>query len=516
MHKAVQTLGDVVLRNARHFPKREAVVQGDVRLTHADLNTRANRLAHALRGLGVRPGDRVALLARNDYRFVEIYFALPKIGAIFAPLSFWASSSELVYMLNHCSARVLIVSGAYVETLETIRPDVKYVRHFIVYDGVPPPALLAYDGMLNGGDDSEPEPRPSPGDDTLILFTSGSTGQAKGAVYTHQALLHTANAMALEYGVRESDITLHFLPLFSSNLEHLLPLAYAGTSHVILPRFDAALVWETVERERVTHFDAVPTTMRLLLQEPSMERRDLSSLRLVTYASEPMPPATITRWLESLPHCQAVQFYGMIEFLCITAQQPWAQLGKLGTVGRPHVGTDVRLVDEKGDDVPTGEIGEVIARSPCGMRGYWDDPQATALAVPDGWILTGDLGRFDGDGYLTLVGRKKDIIKSGGMGIPAAEVEGVIYEHSAVSEVAVIGIPDPDFGESVRAVVALKPGARLTEQELLGFCAERLAGYKRPRSVVFLDVLPKTGIGKIAKKVLQDQCGGRANVRTSD
>ena len=150
------------------------------------------------------------------------------------------------------------------------------------------------------------------------------------------------------------------------------------------------------------------------------------------------------------------------------------------------------------------------------MRGFWDDPQATALAVPDGWILTGDLGRFDGDGYLTLVGRKKDIIKSGGMGIPAAEVEGVIYEHSAVSEVAVIGIPDPDFGESVRAVVALKPGARLTEQELLGFCAERLAGYKRPRSVVFLDVLPKTGIGKIAKKVLQDQCGGRANVRTSD
>ena len=516
MHKAVLTLGDVALRNARHFPKREAVVQGDVRLTHADLNARANRLAHALRDLGVRPGDRVALLARNDYRFVEIYFALPKIGAIFAPLNFWASSSELVYMLNHCSPHVLIVSGAYLETLKTIRHDLTDVRNFIVYDGVPPQDLMAYDELLDGAEDSEPEPRPNPGDDTLILYTSGSTGQAKGAVYTHQALLYTANAMALEYGVRENDITLHFLPLFSSNLEHLLPLAYVGASHLILPRFDAAMVWETVERERVTHFDAVPTTMRLLLQEPSMERRDLSSLRLVTYASEPMPPPTITRWLESLPHCQAVQFYGMIEFLCITAQQPWAQMGKLGTVGRPHVGTDVRLLDEKGDEVPTGEIGEVVTRSPCGMRGYWDDPQATAFAMPDGWMVTGDLGRFDGDGFLTLLGRKKDVIKSGGMGIPAAEVEGVIYEHSAVAEVAVIGVPDPDFGEKVQAVVALKPGASLTEQELLGYCAERLAGYKRPRSVVFLDALPKTGIGKIAKKVLQDQYGERANVRTSD
>ena len=227
MNRAVRTLGDVVRRNARHFPNREAVIEGDVRLTHAQVNSRANRLANSLRALGVQPGDRVALLARNDYRFIEIYFALSKIGAIFVPLNFWASEREISYMLNRCSASVLLVSGQYLKTLEAVRSDLPSLRHLVVYEGDPPSDGVAYDILLNG-DDSEPAGRPDPFDDTLILFTSGSTGQPKGAVYTHHALLYTANAMDLEYGVRENDITLHFLPMFSSNLEQLLPLAYIG------------------------------------------------------------------------------------------------------------------------------------------------------------------------------------------------------------------------------------------------------------------------------------------------
>jgi acyl-CoA synthetase (AMP-forming)/AMP-acid ligase II len=514
MHQAVRTLGDIASRNARHFPHREAVIDGEVRLTHAEVNLRANRLANALRGLGVQAGDRVALLARNDYRFVEIYFGLPRIGVIFSPLNFWASERELIYVLNRFGASVLIVSADYQETFAAIRPELKSLRHVIGYGGNLPADYLRYDDLIAQADEDEPSPRPEPDADTLILLTSGSTGMPKGAVYTHNALLYTDVAMNLEYGVREDDISLHFLPMFSSNLEHLGPLSYAGATHVILPRFDPSEVWRAIQRERVTHIDAVPTTIRLLLQAPDLDHYDSSSLRLVTYASEPMPPATLRQWLETFPHTQAVQFYGMIEFLCVTAQQPAAQLEKIGTVGKPHAGTDVRLIDEQGADVAPGAVGEVIARCPCGMRGYWDDPEATAQAMSDGWMRTGDLGQFSEDGFLTLVGRKKDIIKTGGMSVSAAEVEGVIYEHPAIAEAAVFGIPDEQYGEAVQAVVALKPGVSVSEEDVITFVGERLAGYKRPRRVAFMESLPKTGIGKISRKTLQDQFKEAAHARS--
>jgi acyl-CoA synthetase (AMP-forming)/AMP-acid ligase II len=309
--------------------------------------------------------------------------------------------------------------------------------------------------------------------------------------------------MTIELGLRETDVTLHFLPMFSSNLEHLLPLSFIGATHVILRKFDPPTVWEAVGQERVTHFDGVPTTMRLLLQCPDLASYDTSSLRLISYASEPMPAATITAWLETFPHVEAVQFYGMIEFLCMTVQKSWGQLSRLGTVGKPMLGNDLRVVDEEGRDVPVGTVGEVVCRSACAVRGYWQAPDLTRQAVHDGWRYTGDLGKLDKDGYLTLVGRKKDIIISGGMNVVPAEVEGVLYRYPAVSEAAVIGRPDTNWGEAVHAVVALKPGA--TAEELIRFCADHLSGYKKPRSVEFLPSLPKTGIGKISRKALQDR-----------
>lgn len=509
MSQAVHTVGDICVRNAWHFGSRESVIQGELRLTHRELNRRVNRLAHGLRSLGVKPGDRVALLARNHYRFVEIYFGLAKLGAIFVPLDFWSSKPELSHALDLCAAESVIVSGSYLEIILAIQPSLLSIRNILAYSGDVhlPPGVVDYEELLAGSDDTEPAFRPKPDDDVLILFTSGSTGKSKAAVYTHRALLNTANAMALEYAIRETDITLHFLPMFSSNLEHLLPLAYMGATHVVLPRFDPALVWETVERERITHFDAIPTTMRFLLDDPGKSSRDLSSLSLVTYASEPMPPSLIRSWLEHFPHCEAVQFYGMIEFLCITVQQPWAQIGKIGTVGRPHIGTEVKLVNANGAQVPIGEVGEVLARSPCGMRGYWKDAETTSRVLVDGWMITGDLAQFDEDGFLTLIGRKKEFIITGGMTVSPFEVETVIKEHPSVEEVAVIGVPDEKYGEAVQATIALKPGMSLTEQQLLDFCAERLAGYKKPKGVVFLDSLPKTGIGKVDKKALLKRNG---------
>jgi long-chain acyl-CoA synthetase len=502
----MQFLGDILRRNGQVFADKPGVIQGDVRLSYRQVNERANSLAHGLRHLGVQRGDRVALLSRNDYRFVELYFGLPKIGAIFVPLNFWATANDLVLVLNQCQANVLILGPEFLDTVETIRPRLPAVQHLIVLDDhAPDGVIFCHEHLANDYPTREPEADLDSEEDILILYTSGSTGQPKGAVYTHRALLYTAMIMALELGLRETDITLHFLPMFSSNLEHLLPLSLIGATHVILRRFAPPAVWEAVAQEQVTHFDAVPTTMRLLLQCPDLASYDTNSLRLVSYASEPMPAATITAWLKTFPQVEAVQFYGMIEFLCMTVQKPWEQLSRLGTVGKPMLGNDLRVVNDEGRDVAVGAVGEVICRSTCAVRGYWQAPELTRQVVRDGWMYTGDLGKLDEDGYLTLVGRKKDIIISGGMNVVPAEVEGVLYRHPAIAEAAVIGRPDPDWGEAVHAVVSLKPGATATAEELIRFCGERLSGYKKPRSVELLPSLPKTGIGKISRKALQDR-----------
>jgi acyl-CoA synthetase (AMP-forming)/AMP-acid ligase II len=501
----MRSLGDILRRNAQVLAEKAAVVQGSTRLSYSQVNRRANSLAHGLRALGTKSGDRVALLSRNDYRFLELYYGLPKIGAVFVPLSFWATPDDLSAVLNQCRASVMVVAPEFLDTVESLRSRLPAVRHYIMLADEAPDPFVPYERLVADYPSDEPKADLDLGDDVLILYTSGSTGEPKGAVYDHRALLYTAMVMSIELGLRETDVTLHFLPIFSSNLEQLLPLSLVGATHVILDKFDSPNVWETVERERVTHFDAVPTTMRLLLECPDLQAYDLSSLRLVSYASEPMPPATIATWLDTFPHTEAVQFYGMIEFLCMTVQKPWEQRSRVGTVGRPMLGTDVRVVDEEGRDVPSGTVGEVVSRSACAMRGYWRAADLTSEAMRDGWMYTGDLGWMDDNAYLTLVGRKKEILKSGGATVAPAEVEGVLYEHPAVAEAAVVGRPDETWGEAVHAVVALKPGSTATAEEIIGFCSDRLAGYKKPRSVEFLPSLPKTGIGKIARRALQER-----------
>ncbi|MEE9199022.1 MAG: AMP-binding protein, partial [Dehalococcoidia bacterium] len=366
----MKLLGDILRRNAQALAAKPAVIQGSTRLSYSQVNRRANSLAHGLLKAGIKKGDRVALLSRNDHRFLELYFGLPKIGAIFVPLNFWSTADDLATVLEQCQATVLVVSPDFLDTAEALRPRLPALRHLVLLDDHTPTGLISYEHLARDYPIDEPEADLDPDDDILILYTSGSTGTPKGAVYPHRALLSTATVMSTELGPRETDVTLHFLPLFASNLEHLLPLSLIGATHVILEKFDPPTVWQTVEQERVTYFDAAPTIMRLL-QCPALSQCDTSSLRLVSYASEPMPPDTITAWLRALPHVEAVQFYGMIEFLCITVQKPWEQLPRLGTVGKPMVGTDLRLVNEEGQDVALGAVGEVIARSSCAMRGYW-------------------------------------------------------------------------------------------------------------------------------------------------
>lgn len=496
---------DAILWQAeRTDPRREAVVFGETARTYAELADRARRLAAALASRGVRRGDRVAYWSANRAEFLEFLFAVPAVGAIAVPLDQWWTAEEAAAALAQCEPVAIIAAAHQAALLEELRPraGVSGIAAWLALDEPPTARWVAYERLLAATPPIGAPVRVSLDDPALILFTSGSTGRPKGAVHSHRDLAHTAMIMALELGLREGERTLHFLPLFSSCLEQLIPLTLVRATHVILPDFNAERAWESVAAQRITHFDAVPTALRRLLAAAPATLPP--SLRLVSYASEPMPPALIRVWSERAPEVEFVQFYGMIEHLCLTVQKPSMQLTKLGTVGKPMLGTELRLLSSDGVPAGPGDAGEVVARSPTLMTGYWRDPAATARVIEEGWMRTGDLGRFDADGYLMLEGRLKEIIKSGGMTVVPREVEEALLRQPDVLEVAVIGAPDERWGEAVHAVVALRPGRQVTAEELRSFCREHLAGYKCPQAVHFVRELPRTGIGKVDRQRLRE------------
>ena len=497
-------LDAILAHAARADPHRTAVVFGGLTWTYAEVVDRARRLASALASLGVGAGDRVAFWSPNRAEFVEFLFGVPMLGAIAVPMDHWWRTGEASAALELCRPKVLIAAGPQTQLLAGLGPDLRSngVAHRLALDEPPDADWSSYERLLSVASPIRGPLTASLDDPALVLFTSGSTGRSKGAVHSHRDLAHTALTMALELGLREGERTLHFLPLFSSCLEHLIPLTLMRATHVILPDFDAGRVWEEMEAQRITHFDAVPTALRRLLDAaaPTLP----PSLRLMSYASEPMPAPLINAWIERAPSVAFVQFYGMIEHLCFTVQKPWEQVPKIGTVGKPMLGTELRLLTPDGAAPRRGEAGEVFARSPTQMLGYWQDPAATAQVVQDGWMRTGDLGHLDGDGYLVLEGRLKEVIKSGGMTVVAREVEETLLRHPSVREAAVVGVPDERWGEAAHAFVTLTPGANMGARELQTYCRGRLAGYKCPKGFHVVQELPRTGIGKIARQELRE------------
>lgn len=495
-------LHELLLQAARSAPQRPGVIFEDRVVTYGELEFRARRLASVLKARGVGRGDLVAFWAPNRPEFPEFLFATSLAGGIAVPLNHWWTGPEGARILEEYCPRVILAAPPQLELLapERLRLQEVGVSSYIALGNQRAPGWESYDALVSGATPLQGPEEVALDDPALILFTSGSTGRSKGAVHTHRGLAHTATIMASELGLREGERTLHFLPLFSSCLEQLIPLTWARATHVILPKFDPGSVWESLERHEITHFDAVPTTLRWLLEvAPSALPGDL---RLVSYASEPMPPSLIRAWVDRAPGVGFVQFYGMIEQLCLTVQKPWEQITRAGTVGRPMVGAQLRIVGEDGEDLPHGEAGEVLAATPTLMAGYWGDPEATARVVGDGWMHTGDLGRLDPDGYLVLESRLKQVIKSGGMTVVPREVEEALLRHPAVLEAAVVGLGDERWGEAVHAFVTLKPGRGATPAELRGFCRTVLAGYKCPKEVHVMRELPRTGIGKISRRRL--------------
>jgi acyl-CoA synthetase (AMP-forming)/AMP-acid ligase II len=495
-------LHEIVDQAAQAAPRRPAVVFADEVRTYGELTARTERFAGLLTARGVKRGERIAFWAPNRPEFPEFLFGSSRVGGVAVPLDHWSTADETLAALDLCRPRVLLVADTHAEMLapHLARLDSAGVSERFVLGKEAPPGWEPYEPAVAMASPVHGATSVNLDDPALILFTSGSTGRSKGAVHSHRGLARTAVIMALELGVRDGERTLHFLPLFSSCLEHLIPLTLARATHVILPKFEPEGAWDAVRRHDITHFDAVPTTLKRMMEHAPLEPP--ASLRLVSYASEPMPPSLARQWLEHFPRLQLTQFYGMIEQLCLTVLRPSDHPSKVNTVGKSLMGARLRIVSPYGDEVGPGTSGEILAASPTMMQGYFRDPEATGLVIADGWMRTGDLGRFDPDGYLVLEGRLKEVIKSGGMAVVPREVEEVLLEHPDVLEAAVVGLPDERWGEAVHAFVVMRASSRTDPQVLRRFCRDRMTSYKCPQTVHIVTELPRTGIGKIARREL--------------
>jgi acyl-CoA synthetase (AMP-forming)/AMP-acid ligase II len=505
-HGSQPRLDAILARAAVSEPSRAAVIYQGTSWTYGQVHDRARQLAGGLAQLGVQKGDRVAFWIGNRAEFLEIIFGVSMLGAMTSPLDHWWSWKDAYPALEQIRPKVLIVSAAHGAVVAKHRDQLSAVGidQVLCLDEDRGEKLFRSYTQLLGSSAKLPGLTPvALTDPAVIFFTSGSTGRSKGAVHSHGSLLAAATTSAFEFGLHDGERTLHFLPLFSSCMEQLLPLTLMRATHVILPQFDAHLVWEAVREFAITHFDAVPTTLRRLLD--AAPEKIPTSLRLITYASERMPEQLISALIERMPGIEFVQFYGMMEQLCHTVCGPSDQLRKIGTVGRPMIGTLLYVLDAQGDPVQPGESGEIVALSPTLFSGYWQDEAATSQVITNKGMRTGDLGRFDENGFLVLDGRVKEMIKSGGLTVIPTEVEGILLGHPAVKEAVVIGVPDERWGEAVHAVVTLSPGSSLLEADLKQYCYDRLTGYKRPKVFHIVAELPRTGIGKIARRLMREQ-----------
>ena len=507
------TLDDIPRKHARLSPDFECLVFEEFRLTWSRLDRRVDRLANALVSLGLKSGEHVAILAQNSHRFMEYYYALARAGLVAVPLNWRLSLAELAYILEHSESAALLVGEEYLQTARSLRPGLPRVRHFISMDQ-PAEDMSDYESLLAG---ASPAPHHGPRDENamfILMYTGGTTGRPKGVMLSNRNVITAALGCLLGMGITKEDSTLMILPMFHIAFWPVTVMHYMGTKAVLSKKFDLGYVLETLERERCTHMNMVPTIAAFMLMFPDLDKYDLSSLRAITYAGSPMPLEVLMRLKEKFPDLDLGQGYGLTEAAPTVSmldqfdhRRAATELDRrrLSSAGRECLIAEVRVVNERDEDVAPGEVGELIARGPNVMLGYWKDPELSAAALRGGWLHTGDLATMDEGGYLYIVDRKHDMIITGGENVYPREVEDVIYQHPAVLEVAVVGAPDPTWGESVKAVVALKPGMTATEAEIIELCRRHLAGYKKPKSVDFAPSLPKTAIGKILRREVKEK-----------
>lgn len=495
---------------------RTAFHVDDGGIAWAEVGDRIARLAGACAALGLRRGDRVAVLMLNQHRYLELYFACAWAGMVIVPLNSRWAAEENEAAVRDSRASLLVVDSAFAAQGEAIAAGVGDLP-LVHGDDTPCPVetpMLDYEQLIAGHRPAE-DVRAEAGELAGIFYTGGTTGRSKGVMLSHGNLMANARNFTLE-GFSARGIYLSAAPMFHlANAGAMYASFLGGASHAFLRLFTPEALARAIERFRVTDTLLVPTMLQMLVDLPGLEQIDLGALQRILYGASPISEAVLDRAIAALPRTQFIQAYGMTEMSAGVTVLPWEDhLGKgrkaglHRSAGRPIHFVDVKIVDPEGRTVEPGVVGEIVARGETLMMGYWEQPQETAKAVVDGWMHTGDGGYMNEDGYVFVVDRIKDMIITGGENVYSAEVENIIARHPAVAQCAVIGLPDPMWGERVHAVIMLKPGATLTLDELTGFCREHIAAYKCPRGATIGDVpLPLSGAGKILKRQLRETLG---------
>ena len=499
----------VLKQNAERFPDKECLMGLGKRFTYRQLDERVDSLAQGLIDLGLGKGDIIAILLYNCCEYMELTFAVNRIGAAWLPLNFRLAGEEFQYILEHAGAKGLITEPEFEPVVSSIRERLPELRHCLLLGKEAPKGWISYDGFIEANRGSNP-PHADVGLDDLhrLSYTSGTTAHPKGVMISYGNLYWKNFAHILTFGLTQADRTLVVGPLYHVGGMDLPATGtlHAGGSLVILRRYDSVEVLQAVAQEKVTNLWLSPAMTIMLFQEPTFGQYDVSSIRFIIDGGEKMPATLIKEFKEKFPNAWFADAYGLTESVSgDTFLAKDKMLDKLGSVGRPCPHLHVRVVDENGVDMPPNEMGEIVLKGPKIFKGYWKNPEATAAAIKDGWFYTGDMGTLDEDGYLYILDRKKDMIISGGENIASPEVERVIYEHPSVLEAAVVGIPHPKWLEVPKAFVVLKPGTTLTQEELVAHCAKKLAKFKVPKEVEFIDQLPRNPSGKVLKRNLRDR-----------
>ncbi|MBE1534421.1 acyl-CoA synthetase [Actinomadura algeriensis] len=500
--------GDLLHRTARRSPGKVAIVDGDVRWTFAEFDAAVNRTAHALAARGLGKGDRLALVSHNCRQYAVLVFATAKLGAVLVPVNFMLNADEIGYIVGHSGASGIVAEDVLVPTAEKALAiaGVRGGIRGVIGDAVD--GWETVDAWAAEGDASAPDVPVGDDDPLRLMYTSGTESRPKGVMLTSRSLISQYVSCIVDGEMSDDDVEAHALPMYHcAQLDCFFSVdVYLGATSVILPGPDPALLLETIEREKVTKLFCPPTVWISLLRHPDFDTRDLSSLRKGYYGASPMPVEVLRELQGRLPDVRLWNFYGQTEMAPLaTILRPDEQLARAGGAGRAAINVETMLVDDDGNPVAAGEIGEIVHRSPHAALGYYRDEEKTEEAFRDGWFHSGDLGIMTEDGYLSVVDRKKDMIKTGGENVASREVEETVYELDGVAEVAVFGIAHPHWIEAVTAVVVPKAGAVLGVDDVHAHARERLAPYKRPKYVVIAESLPKNPSGKILKRELRER-----------